>query len=311
MYKISIVVPVYKVEKELDRCMQSLLKQTYQNIEILLVDDGSPDHCPEMCDAYGIRDPRVKVIHKKNGGLSEARNAGLQQAEGDYILYVDSDDYIDLDSCERFLQVIEGKDVDIVAGGAVKESSDGIETMLHTATPTGKIYSSKDFIEKSIRAYQWYAPAPFNIYKRDFLIKNGLYFKVGRYFEDMEMLPRVFLAADQIGCIDGVFYHYVVREDSIMTSEKNPKKEDDSIQNLTEWKVQFDGIQDKELKKYLHGMLLKCYLHECRVYGIKEWRIKGMGIRFSLMFGLDIKEKIKGVIFSLFPRKYVELQITK
>lgn len=123
MYKISIVVPVYKVEKELDRCMQSLLKQTYQNIEILLVDDGSPDHCPEMCDAYGIRDPRVKVIHKKNGGLSEARNAGLQQAEGDYILYVDSDDYIDLDSCERFLQVIEGKDVDIVAGGAVKESS--------------------------------------------------------------------------------------------------------------------------------------------------------------------------------------------
>lgn len=305
--KISIVVPVFRVEKELDRCVQSLLNQTYKNIEIILVDDGSPDFCPKMCDEYAEKDSRVKVIHKKNGGLSDARNVGLKNAEGKYILYVDSDDYIDLDSCERFLKVFENYDVDIVVGGAVKESSYVIEKMLHTATPGGKIYSSKDFIEKSIDAFQWYAPAPFNMYKRDFLIKNGLYFKVGRYFEDMEMLPRVFLASKKIACMDGIFYHYVVREGSIMTSNKNSKKEQDSIQNLTEWKKKFDNIKNKRFKKKLYGMLLKCYLHECREYGIKEWKIEGMGLEFALRYGINTKEKLKGAFFAFFPKKYIEL----
>lgn len=300
MYKISIIVPVYKVENELDRCVRSLLNQTHQNIEIILVDDGSPDRCPELCDGYAVEDQRVKVIHKKNGGLSDARNAGLREATGDYIMYVDSDDYIDLDSCQRFIKAIEKEAVDIVAGGAVKESSDDREEMLHTSTPEGKIYSSGYFIKKSIRAHQWYAPAPFNIYKRDFLIKNELYFKVGRYFEDMEMLPRVFLAAEKISCIDGIFYHYIVRKESIMTSETNPKKEKDSIQNLTEWKERFDQISDRGLRKCLYGMFVKCYLHECRTYAIKDWLIAGTGFWFSLKYGLDIKEKVKGIFFSLF-----------
>lgn len=91
---ISVIIPVYNVEQYLDRCVQSVLNQTYRNLEILLVDDGSPDRCPQMCDEYARQDSRVKVIHKENGGLSSARNAGLEIVTGNYIGFVDSDDYI-------------------------------------------------------------------------------------------------------------------------------------------------------------------------------------------------------------------------
>lgn len=91
---ISIIVPIYKVKEYLDECINSIIKQTYSNIELILVDDGSPDECPKMCDEWAMKDDRIKVIHKKNGGLSSARNAGLDMAQGEYISFVDSDDFI-------------------------------------------------------------------------------------------------------------------------------------------------------------------------------------------------------------------------
>ena len=91
---ISVIIPVYKVEEYLDECVLSVIRQTYANLEIILVDDGSPDNCPRMCDEWATKDSRIKVIHKENGGLSDARNAGLDAAEGQYIAFIDSDDYI-------------------------------------------------------------------------------------------------------------------------------------------------------------------------------------------------------------------------
>lgn len=306
--KISIIVPIYKVENELDRCVQSLLHQTYTNLEIILVDDGSPDCCPKLCDQYAKEDNRVHVIHKKNGGLSDARNRGLKEATGDYILYVDSDDYIDLDSCEKLLKSTSGKKVDIVVGNAIMEKADGIELMIHTATPSGICYKSNEFIEKAIKAYQWYAPAWLNMYRREFLLDNNLFYKKGIYFEDMQMLPRVFLKANSITCTDKTFYHYVIRENSITTSEKSKKKEMDSIQNMKEWKQLFDSIQDIDLQKYLYGMLIKCYLHECRIYGIENWNIDGINFRFSFKYALTMKEKIKVLFFELFPSVYTKIK---
>lgn len=93
--KISVIVPVYKVENFLDRCVESIVGQTYENLEIILVDDGSPDNCPAMCDKWAEKDGRIKVIHKENGGVSSARNAALDIVSGDYICFVDSDDWID------------------------------------------------------------------------------------------------------------------------------------------------------------------------------------------------------------------------
>lgn len=305
--KISIIVPVYKVEKELGRCLQSLLKQTYENIEIILVDDGSPDRSPELCEHYAQRDNRIKVIHKVNGGLSDARNAGLKQATGEFVLYVDSDDYIELDSCERLLNTTDGGKVDIVVGNAIMEKQDGHEMMVHTATPAGIIYDAKTFIKKAIRAYQWYAPAWLNMYRREYLLENALYFKKGIYFEDVQMLPRVFLPAKKIACLDGIFYHYIIRENSIMTSNKDEKKKKDSIQNLREWKARFDTVEDAELKKSLYGMLLKCYLHECRVYGITKWEIDGINMQFVLKYGLKSVEKLKYILWMIAPNIYLKL----
>ena len=96
--KVSIIIPVYKVEKYIDKCIQSIMNQTYRNIEIILVDDGSPDSCGEICDYYAKKDNRVKVVHKMNGGLSDARNYGIEVATGKYILFVDSDDWVELDT---------------------------------------------------------------------------------------------------------------------------------------------------------------------------------------------------------------------
>ncbi len=107
--KISVIVPVYKVEKYLARCVDSIIDQTYKNLEIILVDDGSPDGCGAMCDEYAKKDERIKVIHKENGGLSSARNAGLDIATGDYIAFVDSDDRITPDAYENLLKALDGK----------------------------------------------------------------------------------------------------------------------------------------------------------------------------------------------------------
>ena len=105
--KFSIIVPVYNVEKYLNQCVDSIMNQTYKDIEIILVDDGSPDNCPKMCDEYKEKDSRIKVIHKPNGGLSDARNEGLKVVSGDYIAFIDSDDWIELDAFENFFGAIE------------------------------------------------------------------------------------------------------------------------------------------------------------------------------------------------------------
>ena len=108
--KVSVIIPIYKVEKFLEECVESVLEQTYTSCEIILVDDGSPDLCPQMCDKYAARNSNVKVIHKENGGLSSARLAGFENAQGEYILFVDSDDYIDKCMVEKLVKAIEEKD---------------------------------------------------------------------------------------------------------------------------------------------------------------------------------------------------------
>ena len=125
MPKISIIVPIYNVEKYLDRCVRSLCNQTLQDIEIILVDDQSPDDCPRMCDEYAKQDSRIIVIHKKNGGLGYARNSGMKVATGEYVAFVDSDDYVDLDMFESMYNSAKKYDADFVRVDNYKERTDG------------------------------------------------------------------------------------------------------------------------------------------------------------------------------------------
>ncbi|MBQ9082383.1 MAG: glycosyltransferase [Clostridia bacterium] len=132
MPKLSIIVPVYKTEKYLERCVTSLRNQTLRDIEIILVDDGSPDDCPQLCDAFAATDERIRVIHKPNGGVSTARNTGLDAAQGTYITFVDSDDFIELDMYEKMLAVAEEYDCDVVMCDCVKDFVDHSEVYSHS-----------------------------------------------------------------------------------------------------------------------------------------------------------------------------------
>ena len=305
---ISIVVPIYNVEKELPKCIESIIGQTYTYLEIILVNDGSPDNCALICEEYADKDSRIILINKKNGGLSDARNAGLRKATGKYVMYVDSDDYLELTACEQLLYGMKYEDVDFVVGAIKENRNESIVYQKHTCVMPGKKYDAKNFIIASIKANEWYAPVVLNLYRRDFLIANNLYFKVGQYYEDMDMLPRIYLRAKNIVYIDYDFYNYVIRDNSIMKSSISPKKTVDAINNYICWKKYFDQIEDKELQKHLYGIMIKCYLKSCRNHKVTKWKIPGCGIEFALKYSLNKKECIKAVFFNTFPKLYIRMK---
>lgn len=304
--KISIIVPVYNVEHELSRCVDSILNQSYTNIEVILVDDGSTDRCPSICDAFVMKDRRVRVIHKPNGGLSSARNAGLREASGEWILYVDSDDYILNDSCERLIAVGSKYDCDIVSADAIREFNGGREYMVHGSLADGKCYPSRDFIIKTVKPCEWYAPAWLNLYKRSFLIENNLFFVEGLLHEDMEMQPRVFLAAKTVAYCAYPFYRYVDRASSIMNASKVDERVTAMEWIYSNWKSKFEAIEDGELARALNGHLAKCYLHSCCEFG-HVLTVAGITNVYLLNSSLNAKEFIKAIFFATVPSIYIKV----
>lgn len=301
---ISIIVPIYNVEKELSRCLYSLINQTYGNIEIILVNDGSTDGSLNICYEYQKSDKRITLINKENGGLSDARNYGIDAAKGEYILFVDSDDYLEHDACEKLLQGMQNDDIDFVVGALREVKSAYVSYQKHSNLESGKIYDSSEFIIKSIKNNEWYAPAVLNLYRKSFLSENNLRYKVGMYYEDMEMLPRLFLKAHKVSYIDYSFYNYIIREGSI-TSTTSAKKKTDVLQIYTDWKKYYDDVHDKELQKYLYGNLVRCYLKSCRTHKITGWYVSGVDRTFALKNSLNLKERIKALFFTLLPTVYV------
>lgn len=304
--KISIIVPVYNVEHELSRCVDSILNQSYTNIEVILVDDGSTDRCPSICDAFVMKDRRVRVIHKPNGGLSSARNAGLREASGEWILYVDSDDYILNDSCERLIAVGAKYDCDIVSADAIREFNGGREYMVHGSLADGKCYPSRDFIIKTVKPCEWYAPAWLNLYKRSFLIENNLFFVEGLLHEDMEIQPRVFLAAKTVAYCAYPFYRYVDRASSIMNASKVDERVTAMEWIYSNWKSKFEAIEDGELARALNGHLAKCYLHSCCEFG-HVLTVAGITNVYLLNSSLNAKEFIKAIFFAIVPSIYIKV----
>ena len=298
---ISIIVPIYKVEDTLDKCVESLMRQTYKDIEIILVDDGSPDRCPKMCDRYARLDNRIKVIHKENGGLSDARNTGLRAASGYYIMYVDSDDYLEIDACKRLLDSMQ-PDVDFVVGAIRQVRGQKIIYQRHTNMMSGKKYSSKAFVIKSIQKNEWFAPAVLNLYKRIFLLSNQLFFKIGYYYEDMEILLRLYLSAKNIVYVDYPFYNYIVRENSIMTSNITEKKRKMAIAIYSEWMRIILDIQDVEYQKCLFGILSKYYITSARHLAIQGWKVDKLDFNFAWKYALGWRERLNILLFNFFPK---------
>lgn len=208
---LSFIVPVYKVEEYLRPCVESILGQTRKDIEVILVDDGSPDKCGEYCDEYALKDKRVKVIHQENGGLSAARNAGIPLAQGEYISFVDSDDLLSPLFAEKMLDAVTDCDMAVCGFSSFRDG----ETVRETTAPSC-ILDTQDALtelikDKKIKNYAWG-----KIYRTT--LWNDVLFPVGRLYEDIPTIYKVFLKSQKTACIPDCLYKYRLRPNSISSS---------------------------------------------------------------------------------------------
>ena len=212
---VSIIIPVYNVEKYLDKCIASVVGQTYQNLQIILIDDGSTDRSPAICDGWKSRDPRITVVHQPNGGLSRARNAGLELATGEFIGFVDSDDWIEPNMVESMLNACLENDADASCCGYYQEYID--HSISHPLTDTLKHYEGEDIIRSALKGdfmhYAWN-----KLWRRD-LFDDGCRFPPGMYFEDIATGWKAFRKCRRVVCVPDKLYHYIIRKDSICNAK--------------------------------------------------------------------------------------------
>lgn len=266
---ISIIVPVYNVEPYIDRCINSLVNQDCENIEILLIDDGSPDKCPEICDNYVLKDKRIKTFHKKNGGLSDARNFGISKACGDYIIFVDSDDYIEFNACSKFSDIIKDREVDIVVGNAKIFQDNNIRNMFHNYNTKGKCVDGNEYLLTEFKTNTMHMPAWLNMYNRKFLLDNNLKFQIGLLHEDEEFTPRVFLFAKRVIGTEIVFYNYIIRDNSITTQKNKIRNAESIVKICKDLEDIYDKLENDELKYFLKEHLVNIYFnsfHQAKLY---------------------------------------------
>lgn len=211
----SIIVPVYNVEKYLDKCLASILEQTFKDFECIIIDDGSPDNSNIIIDKYVKLDQRFKVIHQKNMGLSAARNAGLDIAKGDYIVFVDSDDYIANDYLEKFAAKIASTNAEIVVCGLTEVFKDYEKSIVFEDEST-------EVIKQNILADVWPSYAWNKCYKKS-LFAN-IRFPVGKIFEDILTIPEVCLYARKIVCIPDKLYYYNRHNENSITANLSSEK---------------------------------------------------------------------------------------
>ena len=255
--KLSIIVPVYNVEKYLRKCVDSLLAQDLLpgEYEIILVDDGSPDRCAEICDNYAAAHPNIKVIHRENGGLSAARNSGIDIAQGKYLQFVDSDDFIQPNVLKSLLQKIEDEQLDILRFNYqnVNEKYEVFEPN-KVSKPfvdyRDEVCDGLTFLNERL-GYACYA-CQF-IIRRELLV--NCHFKEGIYFEDTEWTPRIMLKANRVTSTDFMIYNYLVRSGSITKSIDEKKKRkvlDDKICLIDYMKEQMSAVEDH---RWFDGMV--------------------------------------------------------
>ncbi|MBN2754705.1 MAG: glycosyltransferase family 2 protein [Candidatus Goldbacteria bacterium] len=218
---ISVIVPVYKVEQYLPKCVDSIVNQTYQDIEIILVDDGSPDNCPAICDEYARKDKRVKVIHKINGGLSDARNAGIKEASKNYIIFLDGDDWLQEECLIRLKTVIEKSPKDIIIGNVQYVNNDIKEAkIIQPVTEESIDGKTSDGIMSYLADKGIYWPAFRFVINRKFIIDNNLFFINGILHEDLEWVPKTLSAACSFAALKEPFYCYRKNRQGSITDNK-------------------------------------------------------------------------------------------
>lgn len=266
---ISMIVPIYRIERYVGICIESLIHQTYENIEIILVNDGSDDRCPQICDLYAKKDSRIKVIHKENDGLVSARKAGLEHAEGEYIGYVDGDDWIDKTFVERMLSDALNNDADVVCAGFTRDLFEQ-SALIYNKYPVGiyrgkalddlkqKMLSDGDFYLLGITTYVWnklfkrkvILPAQMNVDER---ISIG---------EDAAVTYPAIMESECVCVTDCTDYHYRQREDSMLKQTAGFSVEKRQLRVLSDYLLGFASRYDdkyllkKQITDYVVGICL-------------------------------------------------------
>lgn len=212
---ISVIVPIYKVETYLDKCIQSIVQQTYSNLEVILVDDGSPDSCPTICDRWAEKDARIRVIHKENGGVSSTRNAGLRIAQGQFISFVDSDDYINLQMLEMMMAEMSDEKVGIVECGSQEIFTDHVQDIVfHNA------HMPSDVVVKELLGSTG-APVWNKLFRRA-VLENVEFHEELRYGEDTPFFYQALKRTDEFVQIPFVGYYHLIRDDSLVGNHFKP-----------------------------------------------------------------------------------------
>lgn len=216
--KVGIIIPVYNVEKYIEECLQSLINQTYTNLEIILIDDGSTDKSGQICDYYKKQDNRIKVIHKTNGGAASAKNIGLKIFNGDYVMFVDSDDKIDLKCVENRVLALEKKNVDIVQSNFINIFQN--ITQVNNLNLKSSIYSKDEFLLEYIQ--NWQCALFWNkLYKKEVI--EELKFVEGRCIDDEFFTYKVIQKSTKIATIDSCDYYYRQRKSSVMNNPNHKR----------------------------------------------------------------------------------------
>ena len=244
MAKVSVIIPIYKVEKYLSRCLDSVVNQTLDDIEIVLVDDGSPDSCPEICDRYAKKDSRIKVIHKKNEGLGYARNSGMLIATGEYIAFLDSDDYVSKDMYEKVYSELKRTDADCCVTGYVVKKDSGDE--IHKENPLGTaVYENDDIITKVLAGMLGSKPDQARdtdvgmsvwkcVYRKELLQDKGILFPSERELisEDIIFQIRVLSQVKRVCTLSEVMYYYCENANSQSLTKTYSKDKFDRYKKL-------------------------------------------------------------------------------
>jgi len=215
---ISVIVPVYNIERYIEKCIKSIINQTYQDLEIILVDDGSSDESGHVCDQYAKTDKRIQVIHKNNEGLSDARNTGLEICRGQYVGFVDGDDWIAKDMYEFLYRTLIENQADVAVCGHYIESDEGVFDV-ECAEDSLKIYNCREAVyavvkDKEIHSYAWD-----KLYRKELF--DGIRYPIGRYVQDIFTTYKIFMNASKVVCNNQPKYYYYQRQNSIQRTRGN------------------------------------------------------------------------------------------
>ena len=225
---LTVVIPVYNVEKYLKRCIESILIQEWKNYDILLVDDGSTDSSPQICDDYAKVYDFISVIHKKNGGLSEARNTGISHAKGDYVYFPDSDDWLEPQTFKELADVLESQEFDIVSFN--REFVKGEEDTIVSDPLVTQVYEGKDAFVQMLKHSYITGFANDKIYKKSLFIDNNISFPKGKYYEDFGTNYKLFLSAENVFATNQKYYHYLIDNPDSITQSWNEQKFSDMFE---------------------------------------------------------------------------------